>query len=372
MAGTPRGCVEIHTPSGTATASQHAQVLFKNIYDVMVSHPTAEIVSLYYGQTGGSGTDYFDGANPFTNGAFFVVKMPANVNRDFDYYWLCQYKSTLSAITGNGLPALFWNATNINCVGFAVACVSGSSENPWNGGLVASGSDAKGTPVWVATTGSVLVMPASNYVGGTHATNKENMGRIGTSPTDPAARTSHFVCDDDNVVCLSANVNNFSYVTYFGPYAKCAAASGSNNMVFYSTDASTVFSIGTTAEPLRSGVISAINGQNFVDPFINDTASYLRNSTFVPTSGSFGFLHAEVGIDSYSSDATTYVRNGLAGTYGPDFVSMVFNCNNRDVKSDYSRAYFGDNASMATTKIGIPWDGFTVPGTGLARTGSVF
>lgn len=368
MAGTPIGCVEMFL-TGSHTQEQAAQLAFKNIYDVVARHSSATIESLFYGN-GGTGTNYYDVANPFLNGAFFVVKMPSNVNRDFDYWWLCQYKAT-AAITGNGLPALFANGSSVS-IGFAVACVSGSTSSPWNGTTLANGSDSKATPVWLAATGSLLPLPASNRSGSVHGTSKQNMSAllfIGVAEN----RRFHFVMDDDNVAFVGSTTANGAVTSllYFGPYENSLADTPKNNIVLRGiSTTSEFFGFGGGDENTTGVIVNAPAGDD-VGPCMASIDTFFRNSTYVQPSGSFNLKFMETPWNILGNETTEYTRHGFCGTFGPSFISHLWNVGNLDVKNDYSRAYFG-SLTRASSKVGIPWDGFSVPGSGLSRTGSSF
>ena len=368
MAGIPHGCVDMYFDSGigfgASTDFRIAQNAFKNIYEVMMAHPSASIVSLYYGQSAPNGTGYFGEPNPFTNGAFFVVKMPANAGRDFDYYWLCQYAHV--AVTGSGSPST-WIGTANNpgtpAIGFSLCAVSGSSANPWNGGLVASGSDAKGTPVWNVSPGTALVLPASNNPGGTHATNRDNLAFISTFTRK--TRT-HFACDDDHVIAMNSNAV-FDYSgrnIFFGPYEKSGALSGSNCLVMHcNTGGNVTLTVPNNIPDTRGGLIVAVTGSNYAFTLAYDianTMNYSRNMY-----GKF----MEVGLELFSN---TVNNRGYAGRYGlnDDFFSLMVGPNG-SVNHNRSKAYFGYSENFAL-RFGIPWDGVTSPGMSFSRTGSFF
>lgn len=369
MAGTPTGCVEIYTTTPT-TYEQHFNIAFKNIYDTMVAHPSASIVSLYYGNAG-TGTDYYDGVSPFLNGAFFVVKMPANVNRDYDYYWMCQYKATAAA-TGNALPFLINNGTNTG-IGFAICAVSGSTENPWNGTLNNDGTDSKGSPVWAATTGSLILIPASNNTGNTHGTNKENC--IGVTNAATTTIVSHFVCDNDHVFYgTNGNIAYplMNYFTYFGPYkTHQQIASGAVRLYGVSSlgNATPIVRNNSYANDNTQGVSLVNSGSNYSDRSFILTSAKSIDTNYFPAANMFG-AYQELDWNLYVRNTTTDTY-GLLGQYGHEFIGRIMNVASGDVKTGYTRAYFG-TTTLADMKLGIPWDGFTVPGSGTSRTGSYF
>jgi hypothetical protein len=379
MAGTPRGCVDIWFNHTLYTASRMSQMIFKKIYDIVVSHPNMEIVSLFYGGTGtvgdGLGTNYWYEANSFRGGAFFVVKMPANAGRDFDYYWLCQFSGT-AALAGAALPVqLNGGAMGAGTLGFAVCAVSGSSENPWNGGLLADGTDAKGSPVWNVGVGTVLPLPASNALGGTDVVNKENLGGL-TSWV--AADGSHngtrlnILCDDDHFCILQARGDS-SYLglVFFGPYKDAFSGRGSNQLLMYSEPAGSSNSVNFNGSPTpdREGAIQCVgdNGSNVVVAPVyrqfSDRLVYNNDPSEVLEA------NVEYGLNLFSQTTGSFGYFGLYG--GSDFLSTVAFVHNNSVNLDSTRAYFGP-VVFGAIKIGIPWDGVTVPTSRFDHSGSFF
>lgn len=374
MAGTPTGWINGYfRPS--YTASQRGQVVFKNIYEVMLAHPTAEIISLFYGSDGtvgdGNGTGYYWQTGSFRGGAFFVVKMPANANRDFDYYVLVQLVGTV-AVTGNGLP-LQVNGANaiLGGLSFAAACVSGSVENPWNGTMNNNGTDAKGSPVWDVGVGEALVLPASNGRGGTDFTNKENTVNpiLSSGPSN-----IQFVCDDDNIALLSTTQNfaQFNYGIYIGPYKTNAAVPVTNNLLLYGSIGSLFANNAFLTELVAGIIVTKHDSTNIVS-----NLSVGVDSNVFSSGGSYAYMPNRlfgfnptypINVYSYSTGSIGHV-----GIFGHDngFCEFTYNKRTDTTNEDKTRAYFGSEG-QSLSKLSIPWDGVTVPGNGFSISGSFF
>lgn len=375
MAGTPTGCVGMYLDE-RYTSAQAAQIVFKNIYDVMANHPTAEIISLYYGETGtmgdGLGTNYFDEPNSFKAGAFFVVKMPANAGRDYDYYWLCQFSNT-QTLSAKALPVAWHDSVGAftnGRIGFAVCGSSVSGSIPWNGTKLANGTDSKADPVW-AITGSVFPLPMSNDTGGARATSKDNLSYFETVVTNNSniRQLYHFVCDDDKVVFLDSMIA--SKFIYFGHYDKSAICSGSNTLFMYNSAGTghifPPFPLSTTTRSTHSGIVAAVTGSNYVFEYMHDSDPQLQSIDF-----NGAMLYSAVVQTNIELYSDTIGNRGFLGTWGDENFGICYGISGNTTNSTKTKAYFGTPNAKTNNKVCIPWGGSEPPLTQFSRTGSYF
>jgi len=212
------------------TNDQSAQAAFKKAYDAFerwVTFGYCEQVALYYGISG-TGTDFYDGVNPFTDNAWFVYRFPPTRNRKYSFYAHMQYSESGNFGGGGGSPALITGGTgdataNSGQLGIqiAVGITSAFADgNPWNGTSNFDGADTKGASVWAAPGGgTVHVWPRSNNTGGTHVTNKENFFEIVDQGGATVIYRYDFVSDGDNLhIMLDFGDASALEYFYFGPY----------------------------------------------------------------------------------------------------------------------------------------------------------
>lgn len=222
---TPRGYVDVRPNEPTAANSM--QSVFKSLYDAAEhwhSVGYVERVALNYG-SGGTGTDFYDGANPFGSNAWFTYKFPANPRRPWGYYMHAQWSSGLGNFgQAPGYPGILRGdfGRSDACVGiqFALALDANYREyDAWNGTSNFDGADTKGAPIWTCpSNGSCHVFPRSNNTGGAHSALKHNFLEIlDTSTRD---HRLDFLSDGDHVqIWLDFSDDQFSYdYIYFGPY----------------------------------------------------------------------------------------------------------------------------------------------------------
>lgn len=369
MPGTLTGCANMLFLNQSAT--QRAQVVFKNIYDVMASHTSAQIISLFYGNTGtignGNGTDYYDGTNSFRGGAFFVVKMPSNSSRDFDYYWLCQFKGD-AALSGSALPHQFESTTpaaGTPSVAISMCVVSGSDSSPWNGTILNNGADAKADPVWYVSGASALALPASND--DVYATSKQDMVGITFSAAAAYDRV-HFVCNDDSFALLRSSADNdtYSQILLGGPYIKNSDSSDKCLLLLRDDDSHPIL---TTINRNVSGMIINYTGsQHVAQPYFSALTRFESGTVF-------GTVYQNINNDGYTempSDVFSYTSGsgGHQGWFSDDF-KMIKAPATGLISEDGSRAVIGSQSST-TVQYTIPWTPGLPINFGFERNGEFF
>lgn len=323
-------------------------------------------VARYNGSTGGAGTDWPNGANPFGRNAWCLFKFPATVNRTWDWYLHAHWSDY-----GN------WGATDhgaligANSYGsyesFGVQCARGIGSNNtiWNGTSNADGADTKGSnPYWKVPSGGtrVAVLPRSNGVGGTHAATKQNFASIVGTDSDILQRM-HVVTDGDAVAILrtqGANAYNLAYLGLLDTDADVTALGGALGMFCGHSCTIPLNPASQYADTSGSGTI---NGGVDVVTELTHTIdrSYLATSygaTYYPnklwTPNRYDIFRIPVYI--YETPYQSYV-----GTLRPGVVGESRNLASHVVNGDLTRAFFGDGGT-SNPVIAMAWDGATVPG----------
>jgi len=225
MAGTLHGKKDVYVNTvGSNNAQEGFKSLFDFFEDLVDVHGYCTRVALNWG-SGGTGTDFWDGANPFGSNAFAVYCFPPSPQRLWSWYILIQWSAGATFGSAPGNPGLTDGGTGggVSNIAFAVAAALDSGDNPanpWNGTSNFDGADTKGATVWAAPGGGTLyVMPRSNDVGGSHATNKENCGPILLTGTTVDQRL-HFAADEDSFWSTHDHddANRFFHNWFVGPY----------------------------------------------------------------------------------------------------------------------------------------------------------
>lgn len=202
MPGTLRGVINQRLWGDPSTDC--VQVAFTNLwraFQLGIAAGQLELIASNYG-AGGTGFDYFDGANPSGANAWFVVRFPPNAQRTSSMYVLVQWTPDLVAFgTAPGNPGLVQSNTTDTRVGIAVASArdaGGADVSPWGGSTNADGADTKSDPVWALPAGGELYLfPRSNATGGSDAVSAQNTQQVVLGSRE---LNGHVVYDDDNLV----------------------------------------------------------------------------------------------------------------------------------------------------------------------------
>lgn len=390
MAGTVRGKIECW--SSTQDAGNNTQEVFKAWFDFMEALDTAGVVTrvaLQYG-SGGTGTDYHDGANPFGPNAFALYRWPSNGGRPEDVYLLGQWSDGSTNFGASpGDPGLINAGTGSSGgeLAFAWACAFESDgttpANPWTGSTVNDGTDRKGAtpgtgPVWEAPVGgTVSVWPRSN-TGGTHThdTDKENMvGLLVLGSSETGAYRYGFIADNDNFFAYVDVDRNETFAwCWFGPITPRTGFSPlySLSMVKDEGPLDIAFQYGDT-----DGNDSTEQG-GFYNPNTGDMeASVFTSLTDIMTEL---VQPSELGSSARFEEFPIYLylntgltdRKGTIGTVNP-FLKVVGQTKSTDAAPDLSRITLGGNFLSSTQfNITVPWDGTTNPRSNFTRAGVSF
>jgi hypothetical protein len=365
MAGTIVKSLDHKSATSGANAIQEQ---FKILYDflqLMVAAGHCTRIALQYG-SGGTGTDFHDGANPFGENAFAVYTWGsgAGTARDIMIQWASA--SAFGASPGN--PGAVNGGTG-DGVGIVMATRE-DGTSPWAGGTADDGSDTKAATVWTAGGSALHVIDLANTTGGTYATNHENCLRV-TNDT-PVNMRMHVVGDADNIAVLSSESDdgNYSCLT-LGRYSVRPGFSGPNPLYSLSnmTDLMwTEVGYGTGGGTLtREGGILGRSGADEVAQIriLEVLFAQLLNDTYQPNQQ---IVPAELDGVTPQLGYNNAIRYGYVGKPDGLVLAVFFTDLNHAVDPSASRAYMAVTGGSAL-RWGIPWDGGAAPGVGVTRAG---
>ncbi len=371
MSGTKRGSIEHRFHAGSG--QQNQRDCFVACVKFMDSHPGFTRIASSYG-TGGTGFDYTGGPNAPGENAFAVWKATTST---LHYWVLIQWAfNEQFGQAGNGHPGSLSSSTGQGGYGIGIAvALDTTGTSPWNGGTANAGADAKGSPVWVANGGTLVVLPRSNGAGGTHAANREACHTI--DQDSPSDLRLQIVGDDDSLIFATDHTNAGKYdnFVYVGPYTPAAGVSAPKplcmlGLSFSGSDwqvTTDVGSLDNSTEPSGGGgaVASPADGPRIVR--LDRLAQVL--TTEQQPNGARGSVNDELPV-------TIRLRDGQgAGTYGllgtVPLLGEIANLATHTGNSDLSRVVLG-SATVGQVKVTIPWDGATTPGSGNTVAGIQF
>lgn len=370
MAGTVRG--KIDCKHASLSGLYVGQEVFKNLYDLLNSHPNLTRKALYNGKVDaipgadGNGTGFWDAPNAFGTGAFAVFTWGTTGLRPFTFDMLIQW--TGQAPDPAALP-VFYNGVATSPysgeVGIAVAMSIGG--DPWGGTTLNDGTDAKSNPVWVLGGGSdLIVLPASNSTGRTHGVAKSNMAVLFNSGGISPPRVS-MLCDDD-FFAFVMDINDAgtaSVTTFVGPYTPDATLTVSRPMVLGYQSSGLL--------PADSAYLATYGGAVHTDSIMSGGHEAVAWARSAPTWATLpGHQPAEV--TGYRREVEFQVicsettRREFLGIVPGDFMRYTNNLLGVNTNIAKTRAYFSSDTHVMC----LPWDGVTTPGTTMSRTGVTF
>jgi hypothetical protein len=365
MAGTIVKLLDCKGTTSGANATQEQFVMLFTFMEAMVTAGHCTRIALQWGN-GGTGTDFWDGANPFGENAFAVYTWGAGAGTARDV--LIQWAAADDFGIAPGNPGTLNGVAAADGVGIAMATRE-DGASPWAGTTNNDGNDIKGTPVWTPAGSAVHVIEQTNSVG-SHATNKENCYR--TALAAPNAMRMHIVGDADNIAILSSETDNGEYRCFtMGRYVPRVGFSGPNPLYAISEMGFPMWAVATYGTSTgigtrQSGILgrSGADGVAFVrvgevlfSGFL--TTTYQPNQQVVPQQ-----LDGVTPLLVFGSP----VRYGLCGSPDGEVLAVFFTDTYEALDPTGSRAYMGDTGG-SDHRWGIPWDGGPAPGVGIARTG---
>lgn len=370
MAGTLRGRIEALI--NETDEHEQAAAILTNIYEVLDAHPQTTLISLGYG-SGGTGTDYPGGANPFGDDAHFVFRFDTHGGRSWPFFVYV----TVGSVSGFGAASDVQGDGSAPSSGSGQVFVSaaigiGGDENPWNGTENADGTDTKPATPWANPGGggtNVMVVPASNSDSGSDGTNKNNCLLVYNESTAGSAARYHIVADDDAIVfawsqgdtgdyqvvffgAITANPGLASYPTPFACWKTTAQTQEVQLSTPYTDDNSGVTDPDTSEANWQASRVQLIGPvQIFEAPYMPNDAEGLFDSF------PLGFASDQSGNAGYRGETSFVLTTWGVAAQDTDVAQELF---------------IAGPSSATNNKPVIPWDGATTPGSGVARTGTDF
>ena len=366
MSGTIRGVIECL--SSEPDEYKDNSNVFKTFFDALDAHPNTTRIALGYG-TGGTGTDYYDGVNPFGNDAFAVWRMNVSAGRTWPYYIFLMSPSAGGSTTSNssGCQSNGGNFSTSSAYVVMSACIGlGGDLNPWNGTTNNDGTDTIPASLWKVPVGGTdyVPFPSSNRVnpspGVDSATGKNCFTILETGAASATVRY-HMVMDDDSIVCVAdpGDTNTIQFV-YIGIYEPVGHLTVNTPLVAYSE---VIGSVDTSHSSNNSGVIGT---DNFVRDLDIGWDGSLFTTALQPDEQAGAYVPQSVQI---LSDAEIGGR-GFLGWADESMWTIGFNIPSQDTNLALTLVTFGPSTNIV--KPIIPWDGVTTPGSGTLRTGTTF
>ena len=350
-----------------------------------------ERIAYHTGSTG-TGLNWWDMPNPVGNNAWAVYRF---ASASVPFYMMTQWSNGTFG-TGSGAPGVLmgsntnWQDPNGGGIGFSIA-VREDGGNPWNGTTNNNGRDTKGTPVWVDGGSRLFVFPRSNNAGGNHFTNKENCIGFLYNKTGDATSIKysgariHYLLDENNFLALGDINYDGSYTMfYYGKYDRrpditsslpphvCISTADQVNTPLPQYGVSIIYGSTSGSNPTQEGgIIYPLPGAPGVPYGVRGCSldlmpNFLGDQRFHPNSGFY-----EAKYDTYPmmvglNEAPTF---GFLGRMS--FFHMCFGLPSHATDVNRLRAVFG-NATHATIKMVVPWDGTSSPGQSADRYGRQF
>lgn len=333
--------------------------------------------------SGGTGEQFHDEANPLGENAWIMAAWNAGSGQTF--YVLAQWadSSTFGASPGN--PGLLNGSSSNDGVGFQLA-VRDDGTNPWNGTSNDDGSDTKGATVWTDGGSTVRVFPRSNATGGSHVTNKENLGRFTDHGTNGSRSRMHFAANEETLLFICDNTNDATYgnMLAMGQYTPVAHLSSvlttpfvmiktESDIGFFGIGSSVVYG-GTTGTATRNGGICAIPANDVMDFTTSAPSAGQINTQYQPNQMANPNVFETTSLSLFGHESGKTGGPGGTGDFGLcgfmdiSVVAAVYNSSNHQTNAAADVAYIG-TTTIANRKFAFPWDGGALPGTGTARTG---
>jgi hypothetical protein len=376
MAGTVHGILDAVSGATYKTQVQSIFTMTWRFWQVMIAQGYATMIANNYGN-GGTGWDWYDGANPPGENAWFLVRMNTSTARPGGgtqlgaYYVLTQwaYDDSFGASPGN--PGALDGNTGGNGVGIAVAFRT-DGGNPWGGTTGSPGSDTKGTPVWIDGGSTLVVVDASCGPSGTFVTNKENMIHF-FDRLDHTLGRIHMVGDEDNFMLVRKEYDTgggggtYKYIYSCGLFEPFSTFACGYPLVVLS-DWHVPYTINQWYGTLTGGGYGGqdYNGAIVGPDAVNNAVGTVRvervpgawsSSTSYSPNGKFASpTWDEVPIVLHMDD---YINDHGRYTYGVSkWVYEIFNVPFEGVNNTYTRAFVGAGSIW----LSMPWGGTLPPG----------
>ena len=365
-----------------------AQAAFKNLWDFFKHLETNSVATEIARNNGDAatyanplGTDFYDGANPFGEGAWAVFSMDSWASRGWVYYVFFAWSAGSSSFdNAPNAPARIRGSLGSNRnLGIAVAYghqATFSDASPWPAAATGSmGSDTKQTPVWdIPSGGGAYLLPRSSTPdnGDSYSTNRENCGSVFNDSSVTSSQRLHFVADADNIAILfnRNDTTRIDNVVYIGKYLPLSGVTANVPLFMYNAvgtpalDIADFWGATTGGDTREGGVLHTLSTgtsevwsaqQSWNDDGLDD-----NSPSAVFTAGTrYGLAPWEV----------HRYNEGQLGWADPDFYRCVKNLAHRDNRTGGDWVVVAQTSTAAAAKHVIPWDGSTM-GAGFTRDGA--
>lgn len=252
-----------------------------------------------------------------------------------------------------------------------------ASPGPWNGTTNNDGADsyASGpTLIWTPPgAGSLFIAPRGNSLNGTWVGKRERYMMVtnavwGSTPM----RVSMLTNTDSFTILVDRHNTGYYRATHFGPYVPRTGIDLTTPK-FAAFCCDLPIATGTEYGPQYT---NTGDGGGILDPkdVTLGTYSFYRDRLGWVASLQPNELPATVETDEMAMPIGIYqggagARRGYAGDLA--YIGEVFGLQTHDTNADLTRAVFGE-VTLQNWKLVVPWDGATVPGTGVTRDGVQF
>jgi hypothetical protein len=381
MGGTVHGSVD-HQTTGANPADRNQEVftwIYNFVVNQLIGNGYATMIATQYG-TAGTGFDYFDGANPSGENAFFVFRMDTSTERPGGgsdlgaYYVLVQWADGTAFGSAPGNPGLIQgsNLAGADGVGIAVAFRE-DGTSPWAGTTNNNGADTKGATVWTPGTSTLHVLDRSCFLGGAHITNKENTLRVADAST---VTRFHIMGDEDSLIFLPDVSDDTTYgLTFAGLYIPLSYVTASYPMVLINTnlpiDPATVWGTLAGSGAVEGALVTAdVSGNQDTQFSVTWPTTNLDSTANQPNPQSSTSDYDEMTIGVYAEDNNPGIAQyGKCGHF--DLLRNVANVATEQANAALTKADFG-NATVSTNKIMTPWGSAGAPRSSSTRAGRQF
>lgn len=364
MSGTQHGRLEMFAATDDANTTRD---IFSYLVTTIDANTSWTRIASNYG-SGGTGFGITGSGNPSGENAFAVWRCGK-------YHLLMQWSWASAMGTAPGNPG---TCPGAKWIAMQIAYDNSGGTSVWGGGVANAGADAKSSPIWVVNGGDLIVHPRSNGNAGSQATNKEGMINIYGGGVNSRLQ---FLIDNDTIIVAHDAGNDASYncITYIGPYvlADDMDLDGDPIVMLQSIGTPVITdNIGTinlSAHGLEGG--TSDSGYGIITVAGSRIFRLTWDASLTDILYQPNYQRAIETLDAQKARICLRDTNG-GNTYGyigylPTTMRLVYNIATHTTDVDKYYIYLG-NSTTASVKWRIPWDGDTIPGTGITVAGVTF
>ena len=375
---------------------------FENFCEFMTYLSASDKVTLITWNSGSSAPTgsftsrtYPDGNLPFGRGAHAVWRINTSSTRNWEWYLYTQVVSGSAAVANESFnsPIVHYSYANMfndssarGVIMQAAVCFSGSTSfNPWNG-TISQGNSTAGTPRWVsgALDRTLYVLPRSNDLGGTHATNRNNSIDMFYKASSATQLRYNFIFDGDafSFYYVDVATPNAYVPIYVGPFELRNSLTGSG--ICTGSYGFTMYRGYNANIPILATNFGDTAGSNFdpqggiaipIGTLVSGSKGAIANitqtfgsTTYQPNyyTGKYDEFPVMIGVNENPNF-------GLLGQFNYGLMRVVVGTLSNDSVSDLSRAVFASGlGTIGNRMISVPWTGSLAPAASYSRSGSNF